>query len=145
MGTTEFDPNDITRRLYQAVSGPPGSRNWAAVEQLFHPEARLVRTGQDQDGQAYQLVMSFPDYRKNAEELLRDTAFHEEEVEQQALCFGNVAEIRSVYRYRFESPDEVRTGLGINLITMVCFQQGWQVMSIVWDNERDGLTLPAKL
>ncbi len=66
----DFDPQAITRRLYAAVSGPPGTRNLAAVADLFHPEARLVRTGVAAGGTPEQTVMSFDAYRDNVEQLL---------------------------------------------------------------------------
>ena len=60
---------------------------------------------------------------------------------QQATVFGNVARIASVYEFEYRSADGVRSGRGVNFFNLVNEGQGWKVMNIVWDNERDGVSL----
>ena len=136
------DFRELTETLYRAVSAAPGQRDWTAVRRVYHPEARLVRTGLNPDGTPFATVMSLDAYVVNVEALLRNVRFSEVEVGQEAEVFGNVARLTSVYAYTWESPTEHREGRGVNYFTLVHQGGRWQVMSIVWDTERPGNPLP---
>lgn len=132
---------DITRRLYEVISQPAGERDWETVRDLYHPRATMVRTGIGDDGQPFVLAMTFDEYIANVTVLLEDVGFSEVEVSQDANVFGNVASVASVYEFEHRLPDDVRHGRGVNFFNFVNDGDGWKIMNIVWDNERDGLTL----
>ncbi len=138
--TAEF--REMTATLYRAVSAAPGERDWAAVRRIYHPEARLVRTGLGPDGKPFAKVMSLDAYIENVEALLTDVRFSEIETGQDAFIFGNVARLTSVYEFNWESPTERRKGRGVNFFTLIREDERWRVMSIVWDTERPGNELP---
>ncbi len=133
----------MTRRLYELVSAPSGKRNWESVRELYHPRATLVRTGVDDEGQAFVLAMTFDEYARNVTELLDGVEFSETEVWQEATVFGNVARLVSVYDYTYKSSGMTRHGRGANFFNLVNEGHGWKIMNIVWDNEREGLSLNA--
>jgi len=132
---------DITRRLYDVVSGPAGARDWESVRALYHPRATMVRTGIDDGGRPFVLAMTFDEYIDNVTDLLAGIEFSESEVQQTATVFGNVARLASIYEYEYRGTDEIRRGRGVNFINLVNEGQGWKIMNIVWDNERDGVSL----
>ena len=133
---------DITRRLYRVISQPAGERDWDSVRHLYHPRATMVRTGIDDNGQPFVLAMSFDEYVDNAAALLEGIRFSEVEVSQEATVFGNVARLASVYEFEYRFPDDtVRRGRGVNFFNLVNEGAGWKVMNIVWDNERNGVSL----
>lgn len=138
-GETEFQA--LTRRLYEVVSAHGGTRDWESVRDLYHPRATLVRTGIDENGESFVKAMSFDEYVQNATEMLKAVRFEEVEVHQDVTEFGNVARLASVYEYTFSSDTERRCGRGVNFFNLINEGQGWKVMSIVWDNERPGLSL----
>ena len=131
----------LTKRLYELISAPPEARDWEAIRPLYHPRATLVRTGVDDAGAPFALVMSYDEYIENASTLLDGVTFSEIELRQEVTAFGNVARLASVYEYTFESPDLQRSGRGVNFFNLVNEGDGWKVMSIVWDNERDNVSL----
>ena len=133
----------LTRRLYEVVSAPPGERDWEGIRELYHPRATLVRTGVDDQGQAFVLAMTFDEYVANVTRLLRDIEFSETEIHQEVTVFGNVARLASVYEYRSRSVDGRRRGRGVNFFNLVNEGQGWKIMNIVWHNERPGTSLAA--
>ena len=133
----------ITRRLYEVVSAAPGERDWESIRELYHPRATMVRTGLDEAGQPFVLAMTFDEYVQNATRLLRDTEFSETEIRQDVTVFGNVARVASVYEFNSRSPDAARHGRGVNFFNFVNEGRGWKIMNIVWDNEREGLSLNA--
>ena len=95
---------ELTATLYQAVSAAPGERDWDAVRRIYHPEARLVRTGVDPGGSPFAKVMSLDAYLENIEALLAEIRFSEVEIGHEACIYGNVARITSVYEFTWESP-----------------------------------------
>jgi hypothetical protein len=137
------DFRTMTAALYRAVSAAPGERDWPEVRNVYHPEARLVRTGLNPDGSRFAKVMSLDAYIENVEELLKDARFSEVEIGHEAEVFGNVARLTSVYEFSWDSPTGQRKGRGVNYFTLVRDGERWQVMSIVWDTERPGNELPA--
>jgi hypothetical protein len=143
--TTQIDFTEMTRALYRVVSAPPGQRDWSSVRHYYHPEARLVRTGLNPDGSSFALVMSLDAYIENVEALLQEVRFSEVELVQEAIVFGNVARLTSVYEFTRLSAAGTQQGRGVNFFTLIYQDGSWRIMSIVWDNERPGLTLPASL
>jgi hypothetical protein len=137
------DFREMTATLYRAVSAPPGERDWAAVRRWYHPEARLVRTGLDDDGKPFVRVMSLDAYIENVEVLLKGVRFSEVEIGQEAEVFGNVARLTSLYAFTRQSAEGRREGRGVNYFTLVSENGRWRVMSIVWDTERPGNVLPS--
>ena len=142
----QVDFREMTRALYRVVSAAPAERNWDAVRPFYHPEARLVRTGVDANGAPFVSVFSLDAYIENVRQLLDDeTRFSEVEVAQESVVFGNVARLTSVYEFTWQSPQETRRGRGVNFFTLIREADQWRIMSIVWDNERPGLSLPPEI
>lgn len=143
--TERTDFRDYTKTLYDIISSPAGERDWDRERTMFHPDARLVRTGLNPDGTPFALAMSVDEYIENAETLLADVSFTETELSHAATIFGNVAQVSSVYEFTWQSGSEVREGRGVNFFTLIYDGDQWLFMSIVWDNERDGEKLPESL
>lgn len=142
----DTDPfREMTRVLYRAVSVPSAERDWDAVRDYYHPDARLVRTAHNADGAPFARVMSIDEFIANIEELLADVRFSEVELAQEALVFGNVARLTSIYEFSWDSATEHRGGRGVNFFTLIHDDGRWRIMSIVWDNEKKGLALPPEL
>ncbi len=131
----------MTSRLYRVVSAPANERDWESIRELYHPRATLVRTGVDAHGEDFATVMSFDEYIENANTLLAGKSFSEREVSQTVDIVGNVARIASIYEYVFDDGHEQRSGRGVNFFNLIRTDGGWKIMSIVWDNERDGVTI----
>jgi len=143
VASTDF--RELTRALYEVVSAPPEQRNWDAIRHYYHPEARLVRTGLNPDGTPFVSVFTLNAYIENVRQMLDGVRFSEVEVSQESVVFGNVARLTSVYEFTWESPKESRRGRGVNFFTLVREAGQWRIMSIVWDNERPGLSLPPEV
>jgi len=131
----------ITRRLYAVISQAAGERDWDSVRHFYHPRATMVRTGIGDDGGPFVLAMSLDEYIENATALLEGVGFSEVEVSQEATVFGNVARVASIYEFEYRNAEDVRRGRGVNFFNFVNEGAGWKIMNIVWDNERDGLSL----
>lgn len=143
--TDKVDFRELTRALYRVVSAAPEQRDWDAIRHHYHPEARLVRTGLDPDGAPFVSVFTLDTYIENVRQVLEGVCFSEVEVAQESVVFGNVARLTSVYEYTRQSAAGTVRGRGVNFFTLVRDAGQWRVMSIVWDNERPGLSLPPEV
>ncbi len=126
---------------YAMLSGPPGPRAYHAVKHHYHPAARLVRTGIGDDGMPFATVMTVDQHHADVDAKFTASAFLEEELDHQCEVFGNIARVRSVYRSVYGSGSSARRGRGVNFYNFVRINGAWKIMSIVWDNERPGLSL----
>ena len=131
----------LTRKLYDVISAPCDQRDWDSVRPLFHPRATMVRTGLDESGRPFALVMSHDEYIANATELLKGVRFSETELRQEATVFGNVARLASVYRFSYEGETSSYSGQGVNFFNLLNEGGGWKIIYMVWDNERPGVSL----
>src|SRR5581483_11983940 len=53
----------VVDAMYAMVSGPAGPRDWSRQGEVFHPEARQMRTGVDEMGQPWIRIMGPAAYR----------------------------------------------------------------------------------
>ncbi len=95
----------------------------------------------NEDGSSFATVMSFDEYIDSTETILADVEFSEFEIKHEARIFGNVAQVASVYESTFKTGTEEIHGRGVNFFNLIYDGSTWLIMSIVWDNEREGLSL----
>ena len=129
--------------MYAMISGPKGPRDWSRQANCFHPEARQIRTFIDPDGRPALKIMSLDDYASDTAPYFAEHAFYEVEIARRIDLFGNIAQVWSAYEARTSLDDETPERRGINSIQLFRDpERGWRIMSMIWDNERDGVTLP---
>jgi hypothetical protein len=134
----------VLTELYAAISGPAGPRDLGRELRLYHPGGRLMRTGVDEDGRPWIRVMSPEEYHADTAEFFASADFYEIEVARKVERFGNVAWVRSVYECRRHPSDPEILKRGVNSIQLYHDGERWWVLSVLWDNEREGVTLPAE-
>jgi len=128
--------------MYAMVSGPAGPRDWALQKTIFHPDARQMRTGLDADANPWIKIMSLDDYAADTKAFFASNDFYEIEVARRVHEFGNIAHVWSVYEARRAPNDQTPERRGINSIQLYRDGRGrWQIVSMIWDNERPGLNI----
>lgn len=141
-----FDPTDIgsvVDAMYAMISGPAGPRDWARQREIFHPEARQMRTGVDEGGAPWIKIMTLEQYRADTSPFFAANDFFEVETERRIDVFGNMAQVWSVYEARKAPGDATPERRGINSIQLFRDERGhWRIVSMIWDNERDGVRIP---
>ena len=147
MSTPPFDPTDIgavVDAMYAMISGPAGPRDWAMQGEVFHPQSRQIRTWMDADGRPQMKLMGPADYRADVEPFFAAHDFYEVEIARRIDAFGNMAQVWSAYEARTALGDSTPERRGINSIQLFRDAAGrWWIMSMIWDNERPGLSLPS--
>jgi hypothetical protein len=130
--------------FYATISGPAGPRDWSREREIFHPQARLMRTGVDEAGRPWIRVMSVDDYVEDTTPFFAANDFHEIEVARRVDRFGNWAHVRSIYEARRSPGDLELLKRGVNSIQLFHDGERWRVVSVLWDNERAGLEVPVE-
>ncbi|MDJ0657603.1 MAG: GNAT family N-acetyltransferase [Xanthomonadales bacterium] len=128
--------------LYRSISGPAGPRDWPAERYIFHPDARLMRTGMGADGRPWIKPMTVEGYIQDATVALAEVDFYEIEIARRIDRFGNVAQVRSVYEARHHPDDTNPERRGVNVVHLYHDGERWWIVNLLWDNERAGLSIP---
>ena len=132
--------------MYAMISGPAGPRDWSRQAKCFHPAARQIRTWVDDIGRPAMKMMSLEQYARDTSPFFAENAFHEVEIGRRIDLFGNVAHVWSAYEARRAPDDAEPERRGINSIQLVKTPEaGWRIMSMIWDNEREGVEIPEEL
>ena len=134
---------DVLDALYATLSGPAGDRDWALRSEFFHPDAKHIRTGVDENGVSWLKIMSLEEYREDVAFAFKNVPFYEIELERRVEQFGNIAHAWSTYEERRDPKAPEIERRGINSIQLFRdSNRRWRIMSIIWDNEREGVKLP---
>lgn len=129
--------------MYAMISGPEGPRDWSRQSNCFHPEARQIRTWVDESGRPACRIMSVDDYARDTAPYFAANAFYEVEIARRIDLFGNIAHVWSAYEARGALDDAEPERRGINSIQLFRDpDRGWRIVSMIWDNEREGVRLP---
>jgi hypothetical protein len=134
--------DSVMKAVYDVISGPAGTRDWARFKSLFADGARLIPVRTTPQGTA-PAPMTPDEYATRAAANFEKNAFYESEVARRTETFGNIAHAFSTYESR-RAPGEKPFARGINSFQLVKLGDTWKVMTIFWDSERPGNPIPEK-
>jgi len=134
----------VVTAMYAMVSGPAGPRDWSRQFEVFHEDARQMRTGVDGDGAPWIRIMDPQSYAKDTAPFFAETDFFEIEVARRIDVLGNMAHVWSLYEAYNEPGRSQPERRGINSIQLYNDgKTGWRIISMIWDNERPGVAAEA--
>jgi len=141
----------LAAALYDVISGPAGQRDWDRFRSLFLPDGRIgvvlpeAAATKDAPASKGDAVFLTPDmYAQRDDPYFKTHGFFERSVANRVEEFGNLVEIWSTYESRNAAQDKEPFSRGINSIQMVHAQGRFWIASVLFDDERPGLTLPEK-
>ena len=136
----------VVDEMYAMISGPAGPRDWRRQANCFHPAARQIRTSLDEIGRPVMKMMGLEQYARDTTPYFAANAFHEIEIGRRIDVFGNIAHVWSAYEARTSLDDAEPERRGINSIQLFrTHESGWRIVSMIWDNEREGVEIPEDL
>ena len=142
----------LVAALYDVISGPQSKpRDWDRFRSLFLPDGRLGVIRPDAPATAKEparksdAVFLTPDmYVERDDPYFKTQGFFERSIANRVEEFGNLVHVWSTYESRHAADDAKPFTRGINSIQIIHAQGRYWVASIMWDDERPGLTLPEK-
>jgi hypothetical protein len=127
----------VIDEMYAMISGPAGPRDWSRQRNSFLREARQVRTWVDEQGRPEMKMLGLDDYAENTTPIFTNNNFYEIETARRIDVFGNMAHVWSNYEARTSLDDAEPERRGINSIQLFRHpEDGWKIISMIWDNER---------
>jgi len=144
--TETSDPDTATidglmKAVYDIISGPPGPRDWDRERRLHLPGAALMPAGHGPAGGTGGVIFDVEGFIASRTPFFEKTGFWENETARQEFVFGDKAQVLSAYEGRY-SPDGPVSLRGINGFQLWNDGKRWWIVSVVWDNERPGSSLP---
>ncbi|MGD0215220.1 MAG: hypothetical protein ABSB87_18495 [Terriglobales bacterium] len=142
----------LVAALYDVISGPASKpRDWDRFRSLFLPDGRLgvIRPDApaiaDQPARKSDAIFLTPDmYVERDDPYFKTQGFFERSIANRVEEFGNLVHVWSTYESRHAADDSKPFTRGINSLQIIHAQGRYWVASIMWDDERPGLTLPEK-
>lgn len=130
--------------LYSVISGDKGEeRNWDLFKHLFHPNAKLIPTGQNKEGETIARFMKPDGYIKTSGKWLVENGFHEVELSRKTDTFGNITQVFSTYESFRSKSDTEPFMRGINSIQLLNDGKRWWIINIYWMQESEASPIPS--
>lgn len=130
--------------LYQSISGPAGPRDWSRLRSLMMPEARLTASFVDEKGRQTVQRWTVDQFIADFDAPLSANPLYESALVNRTQRYGNIAQVFSSYATR-STPDGKPFDRGINSIQLVYDGGRWWVLSILWDTDRPGNSIPKQM
>ena len=136
--------------LYDVIGGPAGKpRDWDRFRSLFLPEGRRGVFRHPPIDQLKSIpedvvFLTPQDYIDRDAPFFKTEGFFERGVANRVEEFGNLVSVWSTYESRHAADDPKPFVRGINSLQIVKAQGRYWIASIIWDDERSGVTLPEK-
>ena len=142
----------LVAALYDVISGPPTKpRDWQRFRSLFLPSGRMgvirpdMAAANGKPARVSDVIFLTPEqYVERDDPYFKANGFFERGIANRVEQFGNLTSVWSTYESRHAAGDAKPFARGINSLQIVHAQGRYWVASIMWDDERDGLTLPEK-
>jgi hypothetical protein len=141
----------LVTSLYDVVSGPAGQRDWERFRALFVPDARLAwivpesAATKDAPARKGDAVFLTPDmFVQQNDPYFKTNGFFERSIAIRVEEFGNLVEVWSTKESRDAKGDAKPSSRGIDSFQIVHAQGRFWIASLIFDDERPGVTLPAK-
>jgi len=141
----------LVASLYDVISGPAGQRDWDRFRSLFVPDGRIsvvlpessaTKDASARKGDAVFLTPGM--YAERDDPYFKAHGFFERSIANRVEEFGNLVEVWSTYESRNAASDAQPFSRGINSIQIVQARGRFWIASVLFDDERPGLTLPEK-
>lgn len=130
----------IVEAYYASMSGPPDAqRDWDRFRSLFAPGSRLV-TVLDGGGP---LAMTPDQFVQINGRYFQANGYVERSVHEQVQSFGGIAQVLSTYESLRRGEAEPYSR-GVTSFQLVYSDGRWWIVGVLWDRERQGVTIPAE-
>ncbi len=142
--------NHLVASLYDVVSGPAGQRDWDRFRALFVPDGQIVSINpesaatKDAPASKGDAVFLTPDtFMQQNDSYFKTNGFFERSIVKRVEEFGNLVEVWSTKESR-DVKDAQPSSRGIDSFQIVQAHGRFWIASLILDDERPGVTLPAK-
>ncbi len=131
------------KSLYAVISGEKGeARDWELMRYLFHPDAKLIPSGKNKEGNIGARFMTVDDYITSSGKWLVENGFFEKEIHRTTNTFGNITQVFSTYESFYSEANDNPFARGINSIQLLNDGKRWWIINIYWTQESPENPIP---
>jgi hypothetical protein len=137
--------------LYDVVSGLAGQRDWDRFRALFVPDGRIASIDpesaatKDSPASKGDAVFLTPDmFAQENNSYFKTNGFFERSIATRVDEFGNLIQVWSTSEIRDAKDDAKPSSRGIDSFQIMYAHGRFWIVSLLFDHERPGVTLPAK-
>jgi len=141
----------LVTSLYDVVSGPAGQRDWDRFRALFVPDGRLAwivpESAATKDAPASKgdaVFLTLDMFVQQNDPYFKTHGFFERSIGKRVEEFGNLVEVWSTKESRDAKDDAQSSSRGIDSFQIVHAHGRFWIASLIFDDERPGVTLPTK-
>ena len=135
----------IIENLYASISGEAGEpRDWELLRYFFHPEAKLIPSGRNQNGDYVARYMTVEDYINTSGAWLIENGFYERELHRVKTEFGPITHVFSTYESFHSVKESTPFMRGINSIQLLNDGKRWWIINIFWTQETEANPIPSE-
>jgi hypothetical protein len=125
----------LLNQLYAVISFEEGDEpDWQGLTEVFSQHARITRI--TPEGTDYMDPANFLAMTRNMVDLGAYTSFYEVEVARAVECFGEIAQVWSMYETRRGKYARDALGRGVNSIQLIRERGVWRVLGLLWDESK---------
>lgn len=138
----------IVKALYESVSFAPDSQpDYKRLRTLFHPDGRVIPPREKRNDPV--VLLDLDSFIKKSREFiivsgLESRGFIEKELHRTSEGFGDIMQVFSTYESSYASGDMTPMQSGINSIQLMKDEHRWWVLTILWDIEKPGSSIPPR-
>ena len=139
-GAIKGELGRLTLEFFRAVSFEPGGApSYGSIPALFIERGLLIKNvGSTPEISSVQEFIAPREALVNSGTLTR---FHESEISESTVIFGNVAHRFSAYAKSGTSGGKPFDARGMITTQFVNTPSGWKISAMAWDDERPGLSI----
>ncbi len=135
----------IIAALYDVISGTAGQqRDWARLQSLFTPDARMSAISKRKDGTIGLTAMKVDDYIARVTKPFAESGFFESELARTTDTYGQLVHVFSTYEARNAKADAKPFMRGINSLQLYHDGSRWWIASLIWRAEDPATPLPER-
>lgn len=134
----------LVRAFFSVFTNKNGARpDVDAIHRMFIPQGLIIRcNGAEREIYTLQQFIA-PRLKLLTGGQLVD--FQEQEVSARTDIFGGIAQRYSIYEKSGVLDGKGFHAYGVKTLQLIRMEDGWKMVSLAWEDERDGLDIPAQL
>ncbi|NKI68882.1 DUF4440 domain-containing protein [Collimonas pratensis] len=134
----------LVRAFFSVFTNKNGARPEVdAIHRMFIPQGLIIKCHGD-----HREIYTLQQFIAPRLQLLTSgqlTDFQEQEVSARTDIFGGIAQRYSVYEKSGVLDGQAFHAYGVKTLQLIRMEDGWKMVSLAWEDERDGLGIPVQL
>lgn len=141
--TDQSEIDALVRAFFSVFTNKNGARpDVDAIHRMFIPQGLIIKcNGHTREIYTLQQFIA-PRLKLLTGGQLLD--FQEQEVSARTDIFGGIAQRYSVYEKSGTLDGKAFHAYGVKTLQLIRMEDGWKMVSLAWEDERDGLAIPGQ-